>query len=375
MRQTGNPFWILLHSWSTQPFPYWIRDYVVNVLLYVPLGFAAHAVFRKIGGPGFSLYGPVLLGLLLSTAMELTQLLEPVRHTSIEDVITNVIGSCLGAMAGLLFEGLSSPAAEGVPARENPSRITDRGALMLSFCWVAWLFFPLFPALSIYVLSRKLMVVERSPALDPIVVISYAAAWIAGGFLLRAAGARIAGVWFLVTLLAIPAGFLIVDRQPSLSMAIGAAAGVAWFLIRDGDGHPSGWEASLFLAVILVRGLAPFHFVAAAKPFIWIPFVATLTGEWQSSAGILLEKVFYYGAAVWLFQAAGLRLAYAATLVSAVLASIEVLQMHLPGRTPEITDPVLALLMGFVLAMLARPGHPAAITLSRETETRFRSAE
>jgi hypothetical protein len=103
--------------------------------------------------------------------------------------------------------------------------------------------------------------------------------------------------------------------------------------------------------------------------------VATLTGEWQSSAGILLEKVFYYGAAVWLFQAAGLRLAYAATLVSAVLASIEVLQMHLPGRTPEITDPVLALLMGFVLAMLARPGHPAAITLSRETETRFRSAE
>ena len=46
----------------------------------------------------------------------------------------------------------------------------------------------------------------------------------------------------------------------------------------------------------------------------------------------------------------------------------EVAQLWLPGRTPEITDPLLALLMAFVLRgveageeiVIARDGHPVA---------------
>ena len=106
----ANPLWILLHSWGPQPLRYLLRDAIVNVALYIPLGFAAHSAFRKSRLPGFGIYGPVLLGLLLSTAIELMQLLEPVRHTSIADVITNVIGTGFGVMAGLLFETLSSTA-------------------------------------------------------------------------------------------------------------------------------------------------------------------------------------------------------------------------------------------------------------------------
>jgi hypothetical protein len=73
---------------------------------------------------------------------------------------------------------------------------------------------------------------------------------------------------------------------------------------------------------------------------------------------------FYYGTAIWLLRAAGLRLAPSVLLVTAMLASIEIVQIHLPGRVPETTDPVLAILLGFVLAIL-----------SRETGKRFQSAE
>jgi VanZ family protein len=350
----ANPLWILLHSWGPQPLRYLLRDAIVNVALYIPLGFAAHSAFRNSRLPGFGIYRPLLLGTLLSTAMELMQLLEPVRHTSIADVITNVIGTGFGVMAGLLFETLAS-SGDSRKRRHSPDKAPDRGALMLAFGWVAWILFPLFPVISRFELSRKLAVFEHARLIDPVLLVSTAASWYAGGLLLAAAGVRISRAWFALTLLAIPAQFLVVERQPLPSLALGAIAGVVLFAACHRARTPTKTEAWIFLAVILFRGLSPFHFVAEAKEFNWTPFVATLLGDWQSAAGTLIEKIFYYGTAVWLLRAAGLRLMLSVIVVATVLASIEIMQIHLPGRTPEITDPVLAILLGFVLAMLSRP--------------------
>jgi hypothetical protein len=167
-----------------------------------------------------------------------------------------------------------------------------------------------------------------------------------------------------LTLLAIPIQFLIVDRQPLPSLLLGAIAGVPLFLACHPPGAPSKVEALAFLAVIALRGLAPFHFVAEPTPFNWIPFVPMLSGDWQSLAGVLLEKTFYYGTAIWLLRATGMKWMRSIILVAALLASIEIVQIRMPGRVPETTDPILAILLGFVL-----------VILSRETGKRFRSAE
>jgi hypothetical protein len=204
-------------------------------------------------------------------------------------------------------------------------------------------------------LARKLDVFQHARLIDPLLLVSTAASWYAGGLLLTAAGARIPRVWFAVTLLAIPAQFFVVERQPLPSLAVGAIAGVVLFAACHRARTPTKTEAWIFLAVILVRGLSPFHFVTEARAFNWTPFVATLLGDWQSAARTLIEKIFYYGTAIWLLRTAGLKLARSVIAVAVVLASIEIVQIHLPGRTPEITDPVLAVLLGFVLAMLSRP--------------------
>jgi VanZ family protein len=104
--------------------------------------------------------------------------------------------------------------------------------------------------------------------------------------------------------------------------------------------------------------------MSASSVFTWIPFGGFLGDDWQAGIQVFLEKAFYYGTAIWLLRAAGTRLWQAAALVAAVLAGIEAAQIHLPGRIAEVTDPILAVLLAAGLAIL-----------SRETETRFRSAE
>jgi hypothetical protein len=216
-------------------------------------------------------------------------------------------------------------------------------------------FFPLFPVSGRYVLSHKLAVFERSRAIEPVPLVSAAASWFAAGLLITAAGARVSRGWFFLTLLAVPWQFFIVERQPLPSLLLGAVAGVVLFAVWHRDTAPTKVQAGLFLAVVAVRGLSPFQFATGSAEFSWVPFGATLSGDWQSAFRVLIEKVFYYGTAIWLLRAAGVRLVRSVILVAAVLAFIEVVQIHLPGRTPEITDPILAILVGFALAMLLRP--------------------
>ncbi len=355
----GNPLGILLHAWHPQLTRFLFRDVVVNISIYVPLGFAAHFVFRKIRWPLLSLYGPVLLGLLLSVAVELTQLFTPHRDTNMLDVITNVIGSVLGVIAAVLFEKIAGP----LPRRSSQVPI-DQGALMLVFCWAAWLVFPFFPALSQHALYARLSVFLHSPVFSLVSFVSAVAVWFTLGLLLTAAGIRRPVALLGFSLLVIPAQFLIVDRQPVPSDLIGAVAGFLLFALRPPAKSVTKTEAGAFYAMLVLRGLSPFRFVPESTGFTWVPFAALLNADWQFAVLVMLGKICYYASAIWLLRNAGMRLLNSAIVVAAILAAIEIAQIHLPGRTSETTDPLLALIMGFVLFIL-----------SRETGRRFQSAE
>ena len=56
----------------------------------------------------------------------------------------------------------------------------------------------------------------------------------------------------------------------------------------------------------------------------------------------------------WLLRVVGWRLARATVAVALLLGAIEAIQIHLPGRVAEITDPLLALILGATLALLDR---------------------
>jgi VanZ family protein len=332
----------LLHSWAGATGRRFLADIVVNIALYIPLGTAGYLAFAK-----HRIAGPVALALTLSAITEMLQLFIPGRICSALDLSNNVIGASAGVLCGMLFEHLAGPQMSGFVRHKTP----DRSALALLFCWVALLLFPLFPVTALPIYRDKFALFAKAPWLEFVPFLSGLATWFVAGRLLMASAIFPAVVWLGISLLLVPAQFLIVSRQPMPTDVFAAITGFLLFLCWGRrKGMDSVWACG-FVIVLLIRGLAPFRFTETHS-FAWVPFGGFLDMNWQSGIGTLLEKTFYYGCAVWLVRAAGARWRAAITSVALLLAVIEVTQTRLPGRTAEITDPVLAVLVGLGLMVL-----------------------
>lgn len=100
-RDMGLPFW----GYLLAPLPhYWTMfDVTTNVIGYFPFGLlAVFALYPTVRGIGAALLA-VLAGTLLSATMEAVQTYLPDRVSSNLDLLTNVAGTCIGAVAGLLL--------------------------------------------------------------------------------------------------------------------------------------------------------------------------------------------------------------------------------------------------------------------------------
>ena len=80
-----------------------------------------------------------------------------------------------------------------------------------------------------------------------------------------------------------------------------------------------------------------------------------------------MEKCFFYGALIALISARGGRPLAAAVAVAICLSMIEAAQMFLPQRTAESTDPILALILGFVIGLGAPRRQPLRAPAAKAT--------
>lgn len=308
---------------------------------------SAFFVFRSRRTALTGIIFPILFGAVLSCCIEMLQIYVPTRHCSAIDVITNVTGSTLGVLAAILFVELAGDNLTGTLL----ARCTDRTALTLLFLAAADLTAPFFPIMGRTALWAKFIFFLHSP-FTVLPAVSYAAFWLACGLLLRAANLEPARLWLTLSLVAIPCQIAVTSRQPTLSDIAGAIAGLLLFLAI---GKQQRLAAAFFLTVLIVRGLAPFHFQQQAAYFTWIPFGGFLNMDWQTGLSVFIEKLFFYGSAIWLLQISGLSLAASTAATATLLAGIEVAQQWLPGRTAEITDPLIALLIGLAMHVKQKP--------------------
>ncbi len=92
---------VLTPPWRVQRFDrlFW-KDVVVNVLGFVPFGFAVYAWLRINcrRTPRSAIVAAVLLGGAISLAIELLQVYLPTRDSSLTDVTDNVLGTWIGAL-------------------------------------------------------------------------------------------------------------------------------------------------------------------------------------------------------------------------------------------------------------------------------------
>jgi VanZ family protein len=369
----ASPLYILLHSWDANlDDRRLLFDVAVNIAIYIPLGMSAYLAFRRFKSRALEILAPVALGTLLSASVEMLQLFTPHRQCSAVDLVDNILGSAFGVLAGFVFTRIVD-----VPARGPSFRVRERSAVALLFCWVASLLFPLFPVLYLTIWRARLSAFVHAPLLSPIPILLCAAEWFAVGRLLLAAGTRSPFRWLLVLLCLMPAQFAIVNHNPMPADSVGAALAALLFYFFGGKPGMDRIAAIALLLALALRGLAPFHFEGASQPFGWIPFVGSLSAEWQDALPILLGKLFQYGASLWLLRRSGVQLLRAAGTVTLILAAIEALQTRIPGHVAEITDPLLAVLLYLGLRVLderqtqaARQAAPRALTVEETSSTR-----
>ena len=116
--------------------------------------------------------------------------------------------------------------------------------------------------------------------------------------------------------------------------------------------------AAALLALIAWQGLAPFDFQLAPDRFAFLPFSESLMQYRASNLADMFLRVFTNGALVWLLFQAGLSALVATCLGAGAVFAIELVQTWLPAQTAEITDPLLAVCAGGLMAVFEREGEP-----------------
>lgn len=79
-------------------------EFLSNIVLFMPWGF----FLRLLSRPGFPSWAVVLSGAVLSTAIELLQLVIPGRVTALSDIIANTLGTVAGVLVLKVFLAITS---------------------------------------------------------------------------------------------------------------------------------------------------------------------------------------------------------------------------------------------------------------------------
>jgi len=326
-----------------------LGDVAGNVVLFVPLGALGVLCIgaQRFGAAkGLAL---VLASAVFAFLIQVLQVYLPSRQPSLSDVLWNTVGTALGIGAGLVAEHY----VRSLPPIAWPR---SRIVLVLIAAWVTAELWPFVPALDWFEIKEKLRPLIVSPSLS-LASATYhlVSVGVLGMMLESMESAANATRWLALLVAGVLGAKLILWGAPlSLSFALGTILGVVlWALF----GHRLGYRASgvLFAALIVaftVRSLVPFELRAAPEPFKWVPFASVLEGEMSVNLRSLAASVFAFGAMLWLVDRAGGRIAGMTVALAVWVLLIELGQMWIVGRTPDITPPLVVVATGVLFSRL-----------------------
>lgn len=324
----NSPMWVLWDSWPVRLNRFEAKDIAVNILVYLPLGFFAFAALAAIWRTWVAAVAALSIGIALSFSIEMAQLFVVGRVSSALDVAANTLGTAAGMVAGWIWRAHHR-------SSKSPVR-TD--AMFVGACWVLYQLFPFLPHR-----GGPRLVTSSSPVEALLQFASMTALVPVLDALCNTAKTKRLALAGLLTLVPLKM-FMFTRSVTTVELAAAAVVfAIAWLLpVR------APVAAAVLGIAVLIHGLAPFTFRDTGQAFSWLPFQASFASDWEPALVILLGKVFVYGSLLWLIRESGVRLAVATAATVALLSAIEMAQLYLPGRSPEITDPVIGLILAWV---------------------------
>jgi VanZ family protein len=335
-------------------------DAVANVLLYMPLGLCVVLACPVGWRRTTALAAAVILGSLLSVGVEALQVHTDGRVSSLTDVVINAAGAVVGGLGGLSYLAIGTTLRIPGVAAGRPAPVPS-GLIVL---WLAFRLAPFVPTIDWQKYKDAVKPLFLEPQLDFLGTFRYFVGWLVVSYAVRQIWQRGHAVYALLGIVSIVlAGRVVIVGKSLVASEVAALALCFPVAARLHTGQ--GRRGTLILTVllmwtILLQGLAPFEFSAHAQPFSWIPFANALGESTEANYSALLEKCFWYSSLVWLLTVCGMRIGGAVLATASLVAAIELVQVWVPGRTADITDPLLAIAAGGILA-LARPQPSAAV--------------
>ena len=329
-------------------------DVLANLLLYIPLGLTITLALSQGGrGRGVSRYLAALLAILagaaLSLFIELAQFYDTSRVSAFSDFALNIVGSLIGAVVALMTGARLLKASW--PAGSAPAF-----ARLLLLAWLGWRLYPYVPTLEIHRFWRSIQPVLFAPNIVPLSLFRYAALWLSVAFLFQLGVRRSIWAFLLAMLCFFAAKTMIIGQSLALAELLGGALALLLTPLVLGRFRTAGLPlvAACLMAYVVLNRILPLQFAASPKPFQWIPFFGFLHGSQQVDAISFAEKFYLYGVMLLLLVRAGLGLRFVVALECGLLLATSYFQTFMVGRSAEISDAILALMLGFVYAFMRR---------------------
>jgi VanZ family protein len=314
-------------------------DIALNILFYLPLGTLAVLVQPGPKQRAGRSYGIVAACFILSLAIEITQSRIPGRDSSFRDVAANLTGGAVGVLAGQAFRRYLS-----VPMLLELRWLYRPVGLFLASTWVAGQLFPFLPILRLQQLRESVSRIRELPRISRLdtyqtFVTCLLLSYVLSVSVSKRAWIRSLGIALLVTV----ARFFFRGLSFSpIDIVVAASSFLASFLFFSGSAKDARRLVPLVLVLVIGMEFTPLSLAVRPSSFHFVPFATLLEGNRDAVLRILFLKLFVYTTCVLILRDAGLSLLSAAVLVVTTLFAGEVAQQYLPGRTPELTDPLLA---------------------------------
>ncbi len=328
-------------------------DIAANVLLYLPLGTCLAWLLAPRFGGAIAVVTAALIAAALSYAIEFAQLYETRRVSSLADFTCNTAGAFAGACLALAL----ARTRKRLHSSHFAGLLRHPVAAALLFSWIGYRLAPFAAVLDPAEWTSNLAPLADGGLWPTGAFATHLLAWLTLHFACeRLAPGR------ALALAAGSMGVVLAGRilfaGPGLELAEVAGMAIALVLAPALAQLPRVTVARLLaLSVALLiawEGLAPFDFQIAQDRFALLPFSESLTQYRAANLADVFLRCFTNGALVWLLAQAGLSVLAATALGAGAVFAVELLQTWLPGQTAEITDPLLALCAGGLIAVFER---------------------
>jgi hypothetical protein len=260
------------------------------------------------------------------------------------DVYLNTFGTFSGGIGGILIGRRTDQVLpQTVPAQSIP------GLLLLVM--LGYLLFPYVPEIDLHKYWHSVKPVVLQPNFAPWPIFRYFALWLTVCLPIDGvAGTRRSTLSIAAFIpLVFGARILIAGLTVTAPDLAGATAAVAvWLLLSARAPAPTAIVAAILCVMVALVRLEPFDFNAAGGTFSWLPFRSYLGGSLDIDIVSFLEKFFLYGSLIWIGSGAGLRLGASTGAVAVLLFVTSLAEIHLRGRSAEITDSGMVLCIGGV---------------------------